>query len=492
MGSNKVKYSFAQWCLDNNHEDWLDLWDYELNSINPYEIAYRSGKKYYFKCKRGIHSSELKLIGSISADKSKMECNQCSSFGQWLLDEYGDGAMEKYWSDKNETNPFMISKGNSKTWIYIKCQSGMHPDYKTTPHMFSMGCRCGVCAHNIVVKGINDIATLRPDLIPYFLNAEDAYTYAPGSNKYVDFLCPTCGSKYHKRISHVVNWGLSCDVCSVHTSYPNKFVYECMRQLKGLRGFVMHSEHIFEWSQCAECSYNPLLSGEKIYDLVIEFNNQIIIIENHGPQHYDADAFYNNCGDCRGFEMEQQNDHFKYELAINNAVNLDEYVVLDCRRSECDWIKRSIMNSGLPDIFDFKEEDIDWHMCELATQKSFVDAAVKLWNNATHDLNIIASEMGISKTTLRRLLRIGTSCNLCDYGTNVKKPILCLDDGLVFSYSGALSQNSYNLYGKYFTYDYISKQARKNGSNKKSIHLSYITREEFVQIKETEPHRVYE
>jgi hypothetical protein len=62
MGSNKVKYSFAQWCLDNNHEDWLDLWDYELNSISPYETAYRSGKKYYSKCKRGIHSSELKLI----------------------------------------------------------------------------------------------------------------------------------------------------------------------------------------------------------------------------------------------------------------------------------------------------------------------------------------------------------------------------------------------------------------------------------------------
>ena len=58
--NTKVKYSFAEWCKDNGHEDWLSLWDYELNDVKPDEVAYKSGKKYWFKCPRGIHESELK------------------------------------------------------------------------------------------------------------------------------------------------------------------------------------------------------------------------------------------------------------------------------------------------------------------------------------------------------------------------------------------------------------------------------------------------
>jgi hypothetical protein len=48
MGNTKVKYSFAEWCRDNDREDYLELWDYELNEVVPKDVAFKSGKKYYY------------------------------------------------------------------------------------------------------------------------------------------------------------------------------------------------------------------------------------------------------------------------------------------------------------------------------------------------------------------------------------------------------------------------------------------------------------
>jgi len=46
----KIRYTFEQWCLDNNRLDILNRWDYELNKCKPSKIGYSTKKKYYFKC----------------------------------------------------------------------------------------------------------------------------------------------------------------------------------------------------------------------------------------------------------------------------------------------------------------------------------------------------------------------------------------------------------------------------------------------------------
>jgi len=51
--------SFKQWCLDNNREDILDRWDYNLNDCNPNEINYGTNVGYYFKCPQGLHKQQL-------------------------------------------------------------------------------------------------------------------------------------------------------------------------------------------------------------------------------------------------------------------------------------------------------------------------------------------------------------------------------------------------------------------------------------------------
>jgi len=80
----KNSISFKQWCVDNNRQDVLDKWDYELNDKNPNDITFTSHglneKGYWFKClEHPEHGSELKHIhGFTNGQEGSICCNQCS------------------------------------------------------------------------------------------------------------------------------------------------------------------------------------------------------------------------------------------------------------------------------------------------------------------------------------------------------------------------------------------------------------------------------
>ena len=55
----------------------------------------------------------------------KAKCRKCNSFGQWLVNIYGDDAINNYWDyDKNIVNPFDIQIGYKKQKIYLKNYNG--------------------------------------------------------------------------------------------------------------------------------------------------------------------------------------------------------------------------------------------------------------------------------------------------------------------------------------------------------------------------------
>jgi hypothetical protein len=147
--------SFEQECIENNRLDILDRWDYALNKLKPSEVSFRSTgfnkKGYYFKCdKHPEHHSELKNIDSFSGgEKGSVDCDQCNSFAQYLLDTYGENALKLYWSDKNIFSPWEISKNNGNK-VWIKCQNkcnSNHDDYEIRCSDFtSKNSRCTKCA----------------------------------------------------------------------------------------------------------------------------------------------------------------------------------------------------------------------------------------------------------------------------------------------------------------------------------------------------------
>lgn len=78
MGNRYNYQTFKQWCVKNNRQDILDLWDYDKNIDIPSEISYSTKEKYYFKCPNGLHGSELKMISVITRNTNyKLLCEQC-------------------------------------------------------------------------------------------------------------------------------------------------------------------------------------------------------------------------------------------------------------------------------------------------------------------------------------------------------------------------------------------------------------------------------
>lgn len=144
----------------NKHID--DYWDWDKNNklnLDPYYITPQSNKKVWIKCtEKDYHESYLIMVSNFYKGR---RCPQCScrhgkvhpkdSFGQYLIDTYGEDAIKKYWSSKNTLDPFKISKRNKKS-IWILCQNkDYHNDnggYKTTCDDFYNGNRCSYCSSN--------------------------------------------------------------------------------------------------------------------------------------------------------------------------------------------------------------------------------------------------------------------------------------------------------------------------------------------------------
>lgn len=144
--------SFEQWCIEHDSQCITDLWDYSLNKCKPNDIGYAVCSKYYFKCPKGIHKSELKQISIITrGDTNKISCNYCHSFAQYLIDLYGEDALSQYWDyELNNINPWEIRKNTLKK-VYIKCQDKEkhHESYLVQCNSFaSMNSRCPRCVES--------------------------------------------------------------------------------------------------------------------------------------------------------------------------------------------------------------------------------------------------------------------------------------------------------------------------------------------------------
>lgn len=484
----KVKYSFAQWCIVNGYKEWLDLWDYDLNKDSPYEVSYSTNKRFWFKCSRGIHESEEKQLNTLTHRNKHLFCKKCRSFGQYLLDEFGENGICLYWSNKNKQSPFDISKCSSRK-VFIKCQNDNHPDYEVTPDHFYNGSRCPICSNQKIIANINSIAITNPEYIPYFLNINDAYEYSCGSNKMCDFVCPNCGTKKRMKISAFFNFGLSCQICSDGISYPEKFVYSFLMQLKKIIDFSFEMHHIFDWSSKSKSGV-----GMKEYDFVLFYQDNIFIIEVNGEQHYDG-GFKNLGG--KTLEEEQANDIIKYKLAIDNGIDKDKYIIINARCSDASWIKQSIMDSSILSIFNLSASDINWEECKRKSLKSLVKECCDLWNEGLRSTVLIGDKLEINTTTVYRYLIKASDAGMCEYKTSDlgylsnTRPIICIDNNYVFANAKNCEDNSENLFGSCVAYKNILSNANGYCKSTHGLHFQYITKEEFLKIQRLDPSRVF-
>ena len=263
---------------------------------------------------------------------------------------------------------------------------------------------CPICANTIVVKGINDVFTTHNWMSKYFKNIEDSFSVTYNSDKKVECACPVCGEGKIMTVGKLYSRGYSCNRCSNGSSNNEKFILSLLRQLN----VKTECEKTFDW-----CKDDK---SRKRYDFYLPDYN--CIIEAHGLQHYKE------CGGIWSkqvtLEEQKYNDQLKEQLAKNNKI--DKYIVIDCSQFELNFIKNSIINSGLFDILKSDVNKIKWESClEDSILNSDVKIACDLWNSRYGTTTEIGVKMGYTPSTIIKYLKKGYELNWCDYLTTKKE-----------------------------------------------------------------------
>ena len=191
---------------------------------------------------------DVRLSSFKRGDKCSHCCNEYeNSFAYYIQVELGE-SLNKYWGwEKNEVNPYLISKATHKHKIWIKCDKiDYYESYETTSHDFYRGRRCPYCDNKKVHPkdsfaqwGIN---TFGDDFLEKYWspkNTLNPWKLAPRSTNEIWILCQE--KDYHNELEggypttpDIFHSGSGCPYCvnqKVHPKnsfgsvYPKKVKY---------------------------------------------------------------------------------------------------------------------------------------------------------------------------------------------------------------------------------------------------------------------------
>lgn len=285
--------------------------------------------------------------------------------------------------------------GKEWKWYKYKCnRCGWNNGWVTEYSLLvGTGCSCCCAQPKTAVLGINTIWDTDRWMCGLGMSEEDAKKYTKSSARKIEIECACCGRKKMVSISNICSdKSIGC-ICGLGFSYNEKIMYSVMIQL-GLEFQTQLSRSTFEWC------------GKYKYDFYIPSINTII--ETHGEQHYKIKSR------GRSLKEEQSNDKHKKQLAKDNGIT--KYIVIDCRYSDVIYIKENILKSELSELFNLS--NIDWGKCEeFAIKKSLVKEVCEYWNKKEEFQSVIhlVKEFHLSKTTIIRYLKRGTSLKWCNY-----------------------------------------------------------------------------
>ena len=329
---------------------------------------------------------------------------------------------------------------------------------------------CIVCAGQKIVEHINSVWTTDKWMVDYLgMDQKDAKKYSRASGKNATFICKNCGEKIYKPIQYVYRLKSIACSCSEYTSFGEKVIYKILK--------AFNIEFIKE--------YSPLWSNRKRYDFYIP--QYKIIIEVHGKQHYE-ESFKGMSS--TPLEEEQQNDIYKRKLAIENGIK--EYIEVDARESNIEWIKKSILETNLSNYLTL--DNFDWDSCLGYVGIGIIKDVCNYWNNNDVTTKDVITYFNISKSTAIKHLKKGNELGWCSYNplieikkcgskigkTKAKKVQVWKDGKYIRTYNSQeeLINNSMEHFGLQFSKSKISCVC--TGKNK--THKGYVFK--FEQDKE--------
>lgn len=200
--------------LFTTNPELKDQWDYEKNTISPFNITRGSDKKVWWKCEKG-HSWKTTVYVRTSM---KCGCPICAGQkvdGNNSFANLYPGLLEEWDYHKNERDPFtVLPNSNLKYWW--KCKKCGYEWQQNLSHRTARKSGCPLCAHQVLVPGINDLATQFPDIAEewnYEKNTLRPNEVSGGTNKKYWWRCKKCGHEWECIVASRTKRGSSCPQC---------------------------------------------------------------------------------------------------------------------------------------------------------------------------------------------------------------------------------------------------------------------------------------
>lgn len=380
---------FYQWNFEKNDELGLDV----------YKVTQGVNKKAWWICLK-CESDYEAVINNRTRGSSCPYCNGKSvNHTNSLFKVLPDLAKEWHPSKNGKITPRDVSLG-VVSGVWWMCEK--KHEWKVTIAVRIGGAGCPYCSNppRKLLVGFNDIWTTNTTLASLLANPEDGYKYTQTSSEKVDWKCKDCGGVAMRKAIGLVNThGLSCSRCGDGTSFPEKIMYNLLKENK----IEFEFDTVRKWSQ------------NRRYDFYLPEYNWII--EVHGIQHYES-SFERIGGRARTLIDEQENDRLKEKLANENGIS--NYIVIDARESTVEWIKRSVLNSDVTKLAPI----IDFAKIGRLASNSLVKNACDLWNSGIYNNAAeIAELMNLGRNTITRYLKRGAEIGWCEFPSK-RQPIV--------------------------------------------------------------------
>lgn len=147
--------------LKTQHPELMELWDKEKNKILPEQIMSGSGKKAWWRCKRG-HSWQAGVGKVVKGDG----CPYCA--GKKILVGFNDlksvrPELAEEWDYEKNSGllPEQVTQGSGKR-VWWKCRAGH--SWRVSVYDRTLGNGCPYCSGLFPIRGETDLQTLNPEL----------------------------------------------------------------------------------------------------------------------------------------------------------------------------------------------------------------------------------------------------------------------------------------------------------------------------------------
>ena len=193
-------------------------WDRKKNgTLKPTQIGKGSRKKVWWKCSKG-HSWKAEIASRTYGGNG---CPICAN--RKALKGYNDlqtlkPEVAEWWNyEKNgKLKPTQVTVGSNKR-VWWKCPKGHEFEGKIN-NRARKKTGCPVCSNRLIIPGINDLQTLRPDLAAEWdtwQNKLEPTEVGTGSNKKVWWICAN-GHRWEARVNdrNKKRNGTGCPICS--------------------------------------------------------------------------------------------------------------------------------------------------------------------------------------------------------------------------------------------------------------------------------------